>query len=653
MEKRVTSAFGWKFFERISVQGTNFLVTLLLARLLTPSDYGTVSVVTIFIALATTFVQGGFNTALIQKKDVDGNDYLTILMFSEIVAAALYAVIFFAAPFISNIYHTSELSSLLRVMAIVLFPGAFNAVQVAYVTRDLRFKVLTISSFVSALLAAAVGIGLAVAGFGAWALVIQQLVNQTATCFVTYCIVRWIPKGRFSVQSLRRLLPFGAKVFASNFIIALFLDIRSLLIGQIYSSEALGFFNRGKQFPQAVMESVNGTIQTVLLPVYSKKQDSVSSVAKMVSKTVRISSLLLFPMMVGLAAVAEPLVSLLLTDKWLECVPYLQIFAIGYLFQAIQLAIIQAIKAIGDSGTPLKLEIIKKCVEVFFLIVTIRQGVLIFASSLLICSVISHLLNMFAAKRILNYTVKQQLIDILPATLFSAVMAACVKCVTQLLNGAFVSLVAGIASFNGKTVTVIGNRKGKNIEENIRYNFGMASPEGYRKAVRVMKQAEKFRRPVITFVDTPGAYPGMEAESNGQSNAIAGSIAAMLKLTVPVISVITGEGGSGGALALAAADRVYMLENAVYSILSPEGFASIIYKDAKKAPQASEIMKLTAQELFTAGLVDGVIAEGDRCFSDIARMLEKELGILCRMKSKELVNSRYDKFRNIDRGEIK
>ena len=215
------------------------------------------------------------------------------------------------------------------------------------------------------------------------------------------------------------------------------------------------------------------------------------------------------------------------------------------------------------------------------------------------------------------------------------------------------SLVAGIASFNGKTVTVIGNRKGKNIEENIRYNFGMASPEGYRKAVRVMKQAEKFRRPVITFVDTPGAYPGMEAESNGQSNAIAGSIAAMLKLTVPVISVITGEGGSGGALALAAADRVYMLENAVYSILSPEGFASIIYKDAKKAPQASEIMKLTAQELFTAGLVDGVIAEGDRCFSDIARMLEKELGILGRMKSKELVNSRYDKFRNIDRGEIK
>ena len=215
------------------------------------------------------------------------------------------------------------------------------------------------------------------------------------------------------------------------------------------------------------------------------------------------------------------------------------------------------------------------------------------------------------------------------------------------------AMVCGLGRIENQNYTIIAEQKGRNTKENIERNFGMPNPESYRKAIRIMKQAEKFRRPVITFVDTPGAYPGMEAESNGQSNAIAGSIAAMLKLTVPVISVITGEGGSGGALALAAADRVYMLENAVYSILSPEGFASIIYKDAKKAPQASEIMKLTAQELFTAGLVDGVIAEGDRCFSDIARMLEKELGILCRMKSKELVNSRYDKFRNIDRGEIK
>ena len=444
MEKKVTAAFGWKFIERLSVQGTNFLVTLLLARLLTPSDYGVVSIVTIFIALATTFVQGGLNTALIQRKEVSGDDYVTILAFSESVAALLYIVIFFSAPFIGRCYHAQELSGFLRVTAIVLFPGAFNSVQVAYVTRDLRFRVLTVSSLVSALTAAVVSIGLALAGFGAWALVIQQLVNQTATCFVTYYIVRWIPAGKLSLRSLRRLLPFGAKVFASNFIVALFLDIRSLLIGQIYSSEALGFFNRGKQFPQAIMESVNGTIQTVLLPVYSKKQDSVNYVTEMVSKTVRMSSLLLFPMMVGLASVAEPLVSLLLTDKWLECVPYLQIFAIGYLFQAIQIAIIQAFKAIGDSGTPLKLEIIKKCVEVILLLATIKRGVLLFASSLLLCSVISHVLNSVSARRILHYSIKRQIADILPATVFSAVMTISVRVTIRVLKSDFTRLIVGI-----------------------------------------------------------------------------------------------------------------------------------------------------------------------------------------------------------------
>ena len=215
------------------------------------------------------------------------------------------------------------------------------------------------------------------------------------------------------------------------------------------------------------------------------------------------------------------------------------------------------------------------------------------------------------------------------------------------------SLVAGIASFNGKTVTVIGNRKGKNIEENIRYNFGMASPEGYRKAVRVMKQAEKFRRPVITFVDTPGAYPGMEAESNGQSNAIAGSIAAMLKLTVPVISVITGEGGSGGALALAVGNEVCMMENATYSVLSPEGFASILWKDGKRAKEAAEVMKITAKDLLELGIIERIIPEyggaDDEALSSIAVYMHKCIREFLESyegkSGEEIAKARYERFR--------
>ena len=209
------------------------------------------------------------------------------------------------------------------------------------------------------------------------------------------------------------------------------------------------------------------------------------------------------------------------------------------------------------------------------------------------------------------------------------------------------AVVGGIARFHGIPVTVIGHRKGRTTEERVHNTFGMASPEGYRKARRLMEQAEKYGRPVITFVDTPGAYPGLEAESNGQSNAIAESIACMMRLTVPTVAVIIGEGGSGGALALAAADSVWMLENAVYSILSPEGFAAILWKDAKRAPEASELMRLTAGELKELGLVDGVIPEGNRLFPELDRVLTETLRRLMREKPETLRNNRYRRYRNI------
>lgn len=210
------------------------------------------------------------------------------------------------------------------------------------------------------------------------------------------------------------------------------------------------------------------------------------------------------------------------------------------------------------------------------------------------------------------------------------------------------SIIGGIAMFHGIPVTVIGHHKGKTTEENIKYNFGMTSPEGYRKALRLMKQAEKFKRPVITFIDTPGAYPGLEAESNGQSTAIAENIAAMSSLETPVIAIITGEGSSGGALALGVADKVWMLENAVYSILSPEGFASILWKDSTRAAEACDVMKITAEELMAFGLIDGIVPEDEMLMQNIDDMLLKEIKKLQKLKSTTIVKNRYEKFRNID-----
>ena len=215
------------------------------------------------------------------------------------------------------------------------------------------------------------------------------------------------------------------------------------------------------------------------------------------------------------------------------------------------------------------------------------------------------------------------------------------------------SLVAGIASFNGKTVTVIGNRKGKNIEENIRYNFGMASPEGYRKAVRVMKQAEKFNRPIITFVNTSGAYPGKEAEENGQGEAIARNLYEMSGIKVPILCLMIGEGGSGGALALAVGNEVWMMENATYSILSPEGFASILWKDGKRAKEAAEVMKITAQDLKELQVVDDIIPEfggaDEDALTSIANYMKGNMKKFLKAQNgksgEQLSAERYDRFR--------
>lgn len=218
------------------------------------------------------------------------------------------------------------------------------------------------------------------------------------------------------------------------------------------------------------------------------------------------------------------------------------------------------------------------------------------------------------------------------------------------------SIYGGIATFHGLPVTVLGHRKGRNINENLEYNFGMPEPQGYRKALRLMKQAEKFGRPVITFIDTPGAYPGLEAEENGQANAIAKNLAEMSSLKIPVIAIVTGEGSSGGALAIGVANSVFMLENAVYSVLSPEGFASILWKDSSRSAEACELMQLTAQDLKRFHVIDGIIPEPlggvhhnpQKVYREIDNMLMVELSRYKKMTPNELAKNRYDKFRLMD-----
>lgn len=223
------------------------------------------------------------------------------------------------------------------------------------------------------------------------------------------------------------------------------------------------------------------------------------------------------------------------------------------------------------------------------------------------------------------------------------------------LHGEDASILGGVGFFHGRPVTVIAQQKGRSLEENLAFRFGMAGPEGYRKAIRLMKQAEKFHRPVITFVDTPGAYPGVEAEAGGQGEAIARSIACMAGLETPAVAVFIGEGGSGGALALAVSDRIIMLENSIFSVLSPEGFASILWKDASRSEEAAAVMKLTAGDLMELGICDTVIAEGsegahacrDYVFDQTERAIARALRELSGKSGSALASERYRRLRRI------
>lgn len=443
---KVLFSFGWKFLEKIGTQVVNFIVTLILARILDPDAYGSVAIIMVFISVANVFVQGGFNTALIQKKDADELDYSTVFVFSMLVAVILYAILFLCAPAIAEFYMMPQLRDALRVMALILIPGAANSIQVAYATKVMDFKRISVCTFISLLIASVVGITGALIWRNIWALVVYQLLNQVLLCCIMFFFIEWRPACQFSLKRLKKLVGFSGKILASNLLTTFFLEIRSLIIGKVYSSSQLAYFNKGKQFPQTLMDSINTTIQTVMLPAYSIVQEQIDEVKRMVRKSVQISTFCIYPMMIGLCAVSEPLINILLTEKWNFCVPYLNVFAITYMFQPMQITSAQAIKALGDSATTLKLEIIRKIAEIILLIIAIPRGVYAIAVSTIIAGGIGLAFSLFPNVRKLNYSIKEQALDTVQPLLLSAIMYIGVKCVIMQVTGDIGKLVLGIGA---------------------------------------------------------------------------------------------------------------------------------------------------------------------------------------------------------------
>lgn len=427
-KSKVFSGLIWKFAERISAQVVTFVVSIILGRLLMPEDYGLITMVTIFITFANCIVTNGFGSSLIQKKNSDNLDFSTVLYFQFAFAMVLYGILFVAAPLIAKFFGEGYdmLAPVLRVLGIRIPLTAINNVQQAYVSKQMIFRKFFLSTIGGTVVSAVVGIWMAYEGYGVWALVGQYLTNTTISTIILAFTIRWKPELRFSWTRLREMFAYGWKLLAAGIIAELYNELRKVIIGKFYTSADLAYFDRGMQIPNIIVTNINTSISNVLFPAISNAQNNIADVKAIMRRSIKTSSYIMCPLMFGLAVVAEPLISLLLTDKWLPCVPYLRIYCIAYCFEPIQTANLQAIKAVGRSDIFLILEIIKKASYTVILLAVMFHSIDAIAYSLLLNTLIAVIVNTSPNKKLIGYSFRELITDMAPGILVSAAMAAVV-----------------------------------------------------------------------------------------------------------------------------------------------------------------------------------------------------------------------------------
>ena len=376
--------------------------------------------------------------------------------FNLTICIILYLIMLISAPWIANFYQMPELTPIIRVLSLTLIISGVKNIQQAYVSRNMLFKRFFFATLGGTIGAGLVGIAMAYFGFGVWALVAQMLFNSAVDTLILWITVKWRPKKIFSVKRLKELFSFGWKLLVSSLLNTVYEELRQLIIGKIYSSSDLAYYNQGKRIPQLIVTNINNSIDSVLLPVMSKEQDNQEHVRNMTRRAIKTSTYIMMPFMVGMAVCAESMVELILTEKWLPCVPFLRIFCFTFAFYPIHTANLNAIKAMGRSDLFLKLEIIKKIFDFTAIFLTMRISAMAMAYSLLITSITSQIINSFPNRRLLNYSYLNQLKDILPQILLSIGMGIIIYSVQWLGLNHLVTLIIQILT--GIMIYVVGSK---------------------------------------------------------------------------------------------------------------------------------------------------------------------------------------------------
>lgn len=451
LQKKVLSGLVWKFGERIGAQLVSLLVRIILARILMPEDFGVVTMIMIFIEIANVFVVSGFGQSLIQKKDADNLDFSSVFYFSVTMSWILYFIIFLGSPVVASFYGKPVLTPILRVLALKLPLAGINSVQQAYVQKHMMFKRFFFSTLIGTLVSAVVGIVMAYHGFGPWALVAQYLCNSAMDTLILWVTVKWRPDFRFSKSRMKEMFGFGWKMLLSELINTTYKQVRSLVIGKLYSEQDLAYYDQGQKLPNIIVTNINSSIGSVLFPAMTTRQDNKETLKQIVRRSIQVGSYIMWPLMIGFAVVAEPVVSLVFSDKWLPCVPFLQIACIQFALEPVQTANIQAVKALGKGRVMLIMEIVKKGFGLITLVAVMWQGVMWIAWTGMVVTFFATLVNSTPNRKYLGYTYGEQLADLLPAIFLAVVMGACVYAVgflpLPLLPLLIVQILVGIGVY--------------------------------------------------------------------------------------------------------------------------------------------------------------------------------------------------------------
>ena len=422
LKLKVFSGVLWRVTEKVGANVVRFVVSIVLARLLAPEIFGVVAIVMAFISFADLFVESGIVKSLIQNENVDEVDFSSVFYFTTAVSIALYVLLFFAAPVIASLFDYTQLTSILRIMNLRLLLSGFNIAQSAYASRTMQFKWFFWATSGAVVVSASVAIFMAYAGFGVWVLVVNHLVSSVIYTTILWFTLKWRPTLNFSWQRMKILYSYGWKLFVSNIVFMVYGELQTLSIGRFYTTTDLAFYSRGRAFPALISDISTRMISSVTFPVISQKQKSTESVKSMMRQSMSSMSYLIWPMMVGLVAVAEPLVLLLLTETWIEAVPFLQIACICFALHPIHEVNVQAINAIGRSDITLKLRIVKTIVGIAILLLAIRYGVIAIALSSILTSVIFVFINILPTAKLINYKFAEQMADVLPYAGLSVIM---------------------------------------------------------------------------------------------------------------------------------------------------------------------------------------------------------------------------------------